>query len=184
MATVIASDLAALYELGYAANPASPNTIYRLFFNSLVGKIYIVDADFNILYERSGNAGSGLKVSLSDLCAINDFGENARNSNPNAIWRMYFYVNRSLGESNYGVILANQSFDNVWYFDMTSAMVLNPISASDICVIQDFGLNAQLSSPNAIWRTYLHIGTDPQEDPTTFSLVNRDFQVVASFNLA
>lgn len=182
MAKINASDLAALYELGYAANPASPNTIYRLYFNSTARTIIVVDSAFNILYSATGTAGGGAKVDAADICAINDFGLNAQASSGNAIWRMYFYSGRVLGKTSYGIILANQAFTNLCYFEMNPAAPKTTIDATDICVLQDFGLNAKAGSPNTIWHSYLHIGTG-ELDPTTLNLVDSSFEIVASLTL-
>ena len=184
MAKINASDLASLYELGYAANPATPNTIYRMYFNSTAGTILIVDNAFNILYSASGIAGGVNKVNVADLCAINDFGLNAQASSGNTIWRMYYYNGRSFGETTVGIILANQAFTIVWYFEMIAAVApLSAIDATDICIQQDFGLNAQASAPNAIWHSYLHVGAGGELDPTLLNLVNSDFEIVGSLTM-
>ncbi len=181
MAKILAADVASLYELGYASDPASPDTIRRLYFDAVAGKIYLVDAAFNILYTANGVAGGVNKVNIADLCAINDFGLNAKTSNPNAIYRLYYYQ-RAFGETTSGIILANQAFTILWYFEMVTAIApLTAIAATDLCIQQDFGLNADPASPNTIWHCYFH--EQQEQEGNLLYLVNGDFEIVASLTM-
>ena len=181
MAKILAADVASLYELGYASDPASPNTIRRLYFDATAGKIYLVDAAFNILFTANGIAGGVNKVNVADLCAINDFGLSAKTSDPNAIYRLYYYQ-RAFGETTSGIILANLSFTILWYFEMVTAVApLVAIAATDLCIQQDFGLNADPANGNNIWNCYFH--EQEAEEGNLLYLVNGSFKIVASLTM-
>ena len=176
MAKILSSDLAGLYELGRAAKTSVPNTIYRLYFDPAQGKMYIVDSDFNILRTTTGVADGVTVVDPADLCAIGDFGLNAKASTPNAIYRLYAFQ-RPFDEEEAGLFLVDQNFVVLYYFEMAVEVApLATVKSSDICVIQDFGLNADPAAENATWNLYLITAGAK----ISIALVNSAFEIVAA----
>lgn len=134
------------------------------------------------------------KISASELVNFYEFGLASSSTNPNSILRMYFNKTTSL------LHVADEGFNRLYtYLGYAGNLIttpapvppatLNKILASDICVLNDDGLNALPANGNSIYRMYLAQGrtiviTIPNgEFPTVIEvdcallIVNQAFQI-------
>ncbi len=134
------------------------------------------------------------KIAASELVNFYEFGLASSSTNPNAILRMYY--NTTTNELN----ITDQGFNILYSYQgyagnliTTPAPVppatLNKITASDICVLNDDGLNALPANGNSIYRMYLAEGRNivitvsGGEFPVTIEtdcallIVNQAFQI-------
>jgi hypothetical protein len=190
MAKILASDLANLYEFGLSADPASPNTAYRMYFDLNQGLLYMVNSTFDIIDTYVGLstalAPATEKVAKQDICVINDQGLNSYPANGNQIYRMYI-AEREITIFSEGlpqivpqsILIVNQNFQILWVIPLSAPTPVT-MPSTYVTVSYDYGLNAEAAAGNYIWHMYY--GDFDQEGgrltPGALMIVNQNFEVV------
>ena len=203
MAKILASDLVNFYDFGLAADPASPNTTYRMYYDKTNNFLRIVDADFNIVYSYQGYAGTLIttpapvppatlnKITKTDICVLNDDGLNALPANGNSIYRMYLAEGRNIVitvsggefpvtiETDCALLIVNQAFQIEHIIPLvSSSLPLPTLDTPYLTCTYDYGLNAEAASGNYIWHMYIaDYNTGEGIAANALCIVNQDFKV-------